>query len=281
MSILNILKREPSAIRQSSFRNNLLLAALPLESYKNLLPHLLSVYVERGDILYEHQARSKYVYFPTTSMMSLIYDLADGFSAEVAVIGREGVVGDALLMGGGNNSCHVIAQTPGGAFRIKAEVIQGEFDKGNALQHLLLLHIQAQLTQISQTVACNRHHSIEQQLCRWLLLCLERSPSNQLFMTHERIANNLGVRRESVTTAAHTLQSEKLIHYQRGLITVLDRSRLEARACECYAVVKREYDRLMPANTFDVNEPERRNSKSPDTSSFERRHKTHSIPTII
>jgi CRP-like cAMP-binding protein len=282
---MNVLKRDPIPIRPQLFRNNALLAALPMECYANLLPHLRSVYVEKGDILYDDLSREKYVYFPTTCMMSIMYDMVNGLSAEVAVIGREGLVGDTLLIGEGNNtSSRVVVQSAGGAFRIKFDVLKREFDKGGAMQDLLLLYTQAQITQICQTAACNRHHAIEQQFCRWLLLCLDRSPSNQLFMTHERIANNLGVRRESVTAAAGILQEENVLQYRRGIILVVDRHRLEAKACECYTVVRNEYDRLLPTNNLRDIEPERRTTRIRGISPFNRRLSEQSrlvIPVAI
>jgi CRP-like cAMP-binding protein len=231
-----------------SFKDNLLLAALPEECIVSLLPHLYPTRVERGECLSGYLKLSQFLYFPTTTMISLIYDLEEGLTTEVAVIGKEGLVGSSLLMGGDYSYCHTVAQITGSAYRIKTEVLQREFDKNTDLQHLLLLYTQAQITQISQTAACNRHHTIEQQFCRWLLLSLDRSSSNHLKMTQSQIANNLGVRRESVTDAARTLFSENLIQYSRGLISVLDRPRLEARVCECYSVVKNEYDRLLPTN---------------------------------
>lgn len=245
---MNKLIERVNSIKQQSFKDNLLLAALPEACLLTLQPHLMKINVKRGECLCGYLNCSQYLYFPTTTMISLIYDLEDGLSTEVAVIGKEGLVGSSLLMGGDYSYCHTVAQTSGEAYRIKTEVLQQEFDKNTDLQQLLLLYTQAQITQISQTAACNRHHSIEQQFCRWLLLSLDRSSSNHLYMTQIQIANNLGVRGESVTEAARTLLTENLIQYSRGLISILDRPRLEARACECYSVVQNEYDRLLPAN---------------------------------
>ncbi|MDP5133357.1 MAG: Crp/Fnr family transcriptional regulator [Paraglaciecola sp.] len=243
---MNIMHKSLVSIEQHTFSDNRLFAALCQDSFLNLLPHLSAVDIKRGESLCGCLNHAQYVYFPTTCMISLIYDLEDGLSTEVAVIGNEGLVGSSLLMGGDYSYCRTIAQTSGGAFRIKLSVLQREFDKGTELQQLLLLYIQAQITQISQTAVCNRHHSIEQQFCRWLLLSLDRSSSTHLHMTQEQIAHNLGVRRESVTDAARALLAENLIQYARGVISVLDRPRLEARVCECYSVVKNEYDRLLP-----------------------------------
>ena len=184
-------------------------------------------------------------YFPTTSIVSLLYVMEDGASAEIAVVGNEGVVGIALFMGGESTPSRAVVQSAGYAYRLKADVLKAEFDRGGALQHLLLRYTQALITQMAQTAVCNRHHTVEQQLCRWLLLSLDRLPSNELTMTQELIANMLGVRREGVTEAAGKLQAAGLIDYSRGKIIVLDRPKLEARVCECYAVVKRESDRLL------------------------------------
>jgi CRP-like cAMP-binding protein len=187
-----------------------------------------------------------YVYFPTTSIVSLLYVMEDGASAEIAIVGNEGLVGIALFMGGETTPSRAVVQSAGHAYRLKSAVLKNEFERGGALQHLLLRYTQAMITQMAQTAVCNRHHSLEQQLCRWLLLSLDRLSSNVLTMTQELIANMLGVRREGVTEAAGTLQAEGLIHYSRGKITVLDRPKLEQRVCECYAVVKKEFDRLLP-----------------------------------
>ena len=186
------------------------------------------------------------MYFPTSSIVSLLYVMKDGSSAEIAIVGHEGVVGIALFMGGETTPSRAVVQSAGYGYRLKASMLKTEFGQGGELQHLLLRYTQALITQMAQTAVCNRHHSVEQQLCRWLLLSLDRLPSNQLTMTQELIANMLGVRREGVTEAAGRLQSAGIINYSRGKITVLDRPMLEKRVCECYAVVKREYGRLLP-----------------------------------
>ena len=202
-----------------------------------------------GAVVYESGSRLEYVYFPTTSIVSLLYVMADGASAEIAVVGNEGLVGVALFMGGETTPSRAIVQSAGSAYRLSGHSMKEEFIRGGAMQHLLLRYTQALLTQMAQTAVCNRHHSVDQQLCRWLLLSLDRLPSNKLTMTQELIANMLGVRREGVTEAAGKLQSAGLIQYSRGRITVVDRPGLEARACECYDVVKRESDRLLPNMT--------------------------------
>jgi len=195
--------------------------------------------------VYESGDPQGYVYFPTTAIVSLLYVMEDGSSAEIAIVGNEGVVGVALFMGGESTPSRAVVQSAGHAYRLRARTIKGEFDLGGVLQHLLLRYTQSLITQMAQTAVCNRHHAIEQQLCRWLLLSLDRLQSNELTMTQELIANMLGVRREGVTEAAGRLQAAGLIHYSRGRIKVLDRPGLEALACECYAVVKRETDRLL------------------------------------
>jgi CRP-like cAMP-binding protein len=200
-----------------------------------------------GTALYESGAIQGYVYFPTSSIVSLLYVLENGASAEIAVTGCEGLVGIALFMGGETTPSRAVVQSAGHGYRLRAAILRSEFERGGALQHLLLRYTQALITQMTQTAVCNRHHAVEEQLCRWLLLSLDRLPANELVMTQELIANMLGVRREGVTEAAGKLQAEGLIEYSRGRITVLDRAHLEARVCECYAVVKKEYDRLLPA----------------------------------
>jgi CRP-like cAMP-binding protein len=196
--------------------------------------------------LYESGDQLHYVYFPTDSIVSLLYVMADGASAEIAVVGNEGLIGIALFMGGETTPNRAVVQSAGHGYRLKGQVLKEEFSRAGEMQHLLLRYTQALLTQMSQTAVCNRHHSVDQQLCRWLLLSMDRLPTNQLTMTQELIANMLGVRREGVTEAAGKLQAAGLIHYSRGHITVLDRPRLEARVCECYQVVKTEFDRLLP-----------------------------------
>jgi CRP-like cAMP-binding protein len=196
-------------------------------------------------VLYESGGALGYVYFPTDSIVSLLYVMEDGASAEIAVTGFEGLVGIALFMGGETTPSRAVVQSAGSGYRLKAALLKKEFDVGGALQHIALLFTQALITQMSQTAVCNRHHTVEQQLCRWLLLSLDRLPSNELSMTQDLIANMLGVRREGVTESAGRLQKAGLIRYSRGHIVVIDRPKLEARVCECYAVVKKEYDRLL------------------------------------
>jgi CRP-like cAMP-binding protein len=225
---------------------NDLLAALPAADYERLLPDLELAPLPLGMAVYESGARLDYVYFPVDCIVSLLYVMKDGASAEIAVVGHEGLVGIALFMGGESTPSRAVVQSAGAAYRLRSKILKREFDQNAPLQHLLLRYTQALITQMSQTAVCNRHHSVEQQLCRWLLLSLDRLPSNELTMTQELIANMLGVRREGVTEAAGHLQTSGLIHYHRGHIKVLDRSKLEGRVCECYAVVKREEDRLLP-----------------------------------
>jgi CRP-like cAMP-binding protein len=225
--------------------NNLLLAALPAGDYERLLPHLEPAPLPLGEAIYESGDRIGHLFFPTAGIVSLLYVMENGSSAEIAVTGNEGVIGVSLFMGGGSTPSRAIVQSAGHAYRLGAEILKQEFERGGDLQHLLLRYTQALITQMAQTAVCNRHHSVEQQLCRWLLLSLDRLPSNELHMTQELIANMLGVRREGVTEAAGRLQDAGLIRYQRGQITVLDRPKLEQRVCECYAVVKRESDRLL------------------------------------
>ena len=225
---------------------NHLLAALPAEERGRLIPHLELVPMPLGAVLYESGSELRHVYFPTTSIVSLLYVMRDGASAEIAVVGNEGIIGVALFMGGETMPNRAVVQSAGHAYRLKGHLLKQEFNRSGELQHLLLRYTQALLTQMAQTAVCNRHHSLDQQLCRWLLLSLDRLPSTELVMTQELIANMLGVRREGVTEAAGNLQKAGLISYRRGRITVLDRAGLEARACECYAVVKNEFDRLLP-----------------------------------
>jgi len=225
---------------------NHLLAALPETDLQRLLPHLKLVPMPLGDVLYESGTRLRSVYFPSTAIVSLLYMLADGASAEIAVVGNEGIIGMALFMGGETTTNRAVVQSAGYAYRMPGQVLKDEFTRAGPMQHLLLRYTQALITQMAQTAVCNRHHSVDQQLCRWLLLSLDRLASNELIMTQELIANMLGVRREGVTEAAGKLQHAGLIHYSRGHITVLDRAGVEARSCECYVVVKRESDRLLP-----------------------------------
>jgi CRP-like cAMP-binding protein len=234
--------------RSNTPKDNRLLAALPQADYEALLPFLESVDLPLGSAVYESGGSQGYVYFPTSSIVSLLYVLADGASAEIAITGSEGLVGIALFMGGETTPSRAVVQSAGHSYRLRASVLKTEFERGGALQHLLLRFTQALITQMTQTAVCNRHHGVEQQLCRWLLLSLDRLDTNELVMTQELIANMLGVRREGVTEAAGKLQAEGLIEYSRGRITILDRPHLEARVCECYSVVKKEYDRLLPAS---------------------------------
>jgi CRP-like cAMP-binding protein len=230
----------------ASPRQNQLLAALPAADYERLFPHLEHIPLDLGQALYESGGEQDYVFFPTASIVSLLYVMEDASSAEIAIVGNEGVVGIALFMGGESTTSRAVVQSAGEGYRMRAGVLKAEFTKGGDLQHLLLRYTQALITQMAQTAVCNRHHTVEQQLCRWLLLSMDRLPSNELTMTQELIANMLGVRREGVTEAAGHLQAAGLIHYSRGKITVLDRPKLEQQVCECYAVVKLEYDRLLP-----------------------------------
>jgi CRP-like cAMP-binding protein len=227
-------------------RQNHLLAVLPKPESERLLPHLELVPLPLGKPLYESGDRLDHVYFPSTAIVSLLYELEDGASAEIAVVGNEGIVGIALFMGGDTMPNRAVVQSEGHAYRLDGRLLKQEFNRAGVLQHLLLRYTLAMLTQMAQTAVCNRHHSVDQQLCRWLLLSLDRLPANELSMTQELIANMLGVRREGVTEAAGKLQSAGLIHYSRGRITVLDRPGLEARVCECYDVVRKEFRRLLP-----------------------------------
>ena len=235
-----------SSIPQRAPRQNDLLAALPEADYERLSSSLELVALPLGGAVYEAGGRMEYVYFPTDGIVSLLSVTRDGSSAELAVTGCEGLVGIALFMGGETTPSRAVVQSAGRGYRLRAAVLKKEFESGGPLQPLLLRFTQALITQMTQTAVCNRHHAVEQQLCRWLLLSLDRLPANELVMTQELIANMLGVRREGVTEAAGRLQAEGLIEYSRGRITVLDRAHLEARVCECYAVVKKEYDRLLP-----------------------------------
>lgn len=228
-------------------RQNRLLAALPAVEYDRLHTHLRLVPLTLGEALYESGIVLRHVYFPTDSIVSLLYVMADGASAEIAVVGNEGVIGVSLFMGGETTPSRAVVQSAGHAYQLTGQLLKDEFTRGGAMQHLLLRYTQSLITQMAQTAVCNRHHSLDQQLCRWLLLSLDRLPSNELVMTQELIANMLGVRREGVTEAAGKLQHAGLIRYSRGRISVLDRTGVEARTCECYAVVKTECDRLLPA----------------------------------
>jgi len=228
-------------------QQNHLLAALAPAERERIFPHLQLVEMPLGKVLYESGDVLRHVYFPTDSIISLLYVLADGASAEISVVGNEGLIGIALFMGGETTPSRAIVQSAGYAYRLVGQLLKDEFHRNGPLQLLLLRYTQALITQMAQTAVCNRHHSVDQQLCRWLLLSLDRLPSNHLVMTQELIANMLGVRREGVTEAAGKLDKLGAIHYARGHITVLDRPRLEHLCCECYAVVKKETDRLLPS----------------------------------
>src|ERR1700722_6281419 len=227
-------------------QQNYLLAALSVAERERVYPHLQLVTMPLGKVLYESGDVLRHVYFPTDSIISLLYVLADGASAEISVVGNEGLIGIALFMGGETTPSRAIVQSAGFAYRLVAQQIKDEFHRSGDMQLLLLRYTQALITQMAQTAVCNRHHSVDQQLCRWLLLSLDRLSSNQLIMTQELIANMLGVRREGVTEAAGKLQKLGVIEYGRGKITVLDRPKLEQMCCECYEVVKKESDRLLP-----------------------------------
>jgi len=224
---------------------NRLLAMLPRVEYERLLPHLERVSFALGEVIYESGGQQSYIYFPTTVIISLLYLMENGSSAEMGVAGNEGLVGVALFMGGETVPNRAVVQSAGDAFRMKTKVLQEEFARGGTFQRSLLRYTQALMTQMSQTAVCNRLHTVEQQLCRWLLLSRDRLDTDELVMTQELIANMLGVRREGVTHAAGRLQENGLISYVRGHITILDRGGLEAAVCECYGVVKDEYDRLL------------------------------------
>jgi len=230
----------------SNPKQNHLLAALPATDYARLLPDLEPIAMPLGWVVYESGGHIGYVYFPTTSIVSLLYVIESGASAEIAIAGNEGLVGISLFMGGESTPSRAVVQSAGEGYRVKASVLKKEFALGGELQHLALRYTQALITQMAQTAVCNRHHTLDQQLCRWLLLSMDRLPGNELKMTQELIANMLGVRREGVTVAAGDLQAAGLIHYSRGHIIILDRAGLEQRVCECYAVVKKEFDRLLP-----------------------------------
>ncbi|HZX22051.1 MAG TPA: Crp/Fnr family transcriptional regulator [Woeseiaceae bacterium] len=224
---------------------NYLLAKLPDSEFQRIFPHLELVTLKLGEVLYESGGQLHCVYFPITSIVSLLYVMRDGASAEIAVVGNDGILGISLFMGGETTPSRAVVQSAGTAYRLRAEILKEEFNRAGPTMRLLLRYTQALITQMSQTAVCNRHHSVDQQLCRWLLLSLDRLPSNELKMTQELIANMLGVRREGVTEAAGRLRDLGIIAYSRGHITVLDRSNLEDRVCECYAVVKKEFDRLL------------------------------------
>jgi CRP-like cAMP-binding protein len=233
--------------------NNHLLAALLIEVQDRLFPHVELVKLELGQVIYEAGTQLDYVYFPTDSIVSLLYVMESGASAEISVVGNEGLVGIALFMGGDSTSSRAVVQSAGHAYRLKSAVLTEEFDRHGHFLVLLLRYTQSLITQMAQTAVCNRHHSIDQQLCRLLLLSLDRLPDNHVIMTQELIANMMGVRREGVTAAAGKLQKLGIIDYHRGHITVLDRPKLEQLSCECYAVVRRETDRLLPYQVASVD----------------------------
>lgn len=240
-------------------RQNHLLAALPAADYARLAPHLELVSMPLGMVLHDAGTPMRHVFFPTTAIVSRLCVMEDGASSEIAVVGNEGIVGVSLFMGGETTTIRAVVHSAGHAYRLKRRLIKDEFNRAGAMQILMLRYTQALLVQTLQTSVCNRHHSLDQQLCRWLLLNLDRSSSNELFMTQELIANMLGVRREGVTEAASNLHKGGLIEYRRGHITVLDRAGLEARVCECYAVVKKESDRLLPEKPDPKSVANRRN----------------------
>jgi CRP-like cAMP-binding protein len=232
-------------------RGNALLAALPESMCIRWAPHLEPVELKLGQVLCESGWRMDHVYFPTTAIVSLLCVMRDGASAEIAVVGRDGLVGVSMFMGGESTTSRAVVQSAGRGYRIARAFLMREFDEGGPVLHLLLRYTQALITQMAQTAVCNRHHSLDQQLCRWLLLSLDRLHTNELVMTQELMANMLGVRREGVTEAAGKLQQAGLLRYRRGHITVLDRRGLEERSCECYRVVKTEYERLLPVRVAE------------------------------
>jgi CRP-like cAMP-binding protein len=237
---VTILESSPSPLQ------NHLLAALSAEVQERMLPQLEPITLELGQVLYESGDAMRHVYFPTDSIVSLLYVMESGASAEISVVGNEGLIGVAIFMGGESTPSRAIVQSAGSAYRMSARQLMLEFNRHGELLQLMLRYTQALLTQMAQTAVCNRHHTIDQQLCRWLLLSLDRLPSNHLVMTQELIANMLGVRREGVTEAARKLQKLGVIEYSRGHITVLDRPQLEQLSCECYEVVRKETHRLLP-----------------------------------
>jgi CRP-like cAMP-binding protein len=245
MSILPILMNNNTQLALQNPNQNHLLAALLDNEFDRLLPNLELVPMLLGDVLYESGEKQSYAYFPTTCIFSLHYVLENGGSSEIAGVGNEGVLGVSLFMGGNTTPSRAVVQTGGYAYRLKSQLLMDEFNRSGPVMRLLLRYTQALITHMSQTAVCNRHHSIEQQLCRWLLLTLDRLPTNELTMTQELIANMLGVRREGVTEAAGKLQAKGFIHYRRGHITVANREGLEHNVCECYGVVKKEFARLL------------------------------------
>ncbi|CDY78982.1 cAMP-binding proteins-catabolite gene activator and regulatory subunit of cAMP-dependent protein kinases [Caballeronia glathei] len=231
---------------QSDLHGNHLLGALPAHEWQALTPYLEIVQLRTGQLLSDSGQRIQHVYFPTTAVISLLHTMENGGSVEIAAVGREGMTGVPILTGGDTMPARVQVQCPGVAYRMSASVLREQFGRSDFLRRLMLLYMQALLTQVAQTAACNRHHSLSQQLCRWLLIEIDRTPSDQLQVTQQMIADMLGVRREGVTEAAGKLHDAGLIQHRRGCITVLDREGLEARACECYGIVKREFERMLP-----------------------------------
>ena len=244
-----LMNDKPSLSSRHAPRQNHILAALPSATYERLIPNLELVSLELGQAVYESSSRQDYLFFPTTAIVSLLFVLENASTTEIAIVGNEGVVGISLFMGGDTTPSRAVVQSAGYAYRLKALEIRREFERGGVVQHLLLRYTQALITQMTQTAVCNKHHPVDQQLCRWLLLSLDRLPTDALTMTRGLIANMLGVRRDGVADAISILQSAGVIHYAAGTVTVLNRSKLERRVCECYGVVKREYDRLLPIMT--------------------------------
>jgi CRP-like cAMP-binding protein len=240
---------------QHSPNQNHLLAALPAEEFARFAPHLELVPMLLGEALYEPGGKLQHVYFPTTAVVSLLYILESGLSAEIAGVGNEGILGISLFMGGDSTPSSAVVQTAGHGYRLSGKVLKAEFNRAGLVQRILLRYTQALVTQMFQTAACNRHHSIEQQLCRWLLLTLDRLPTNEMVMTQELVANALGVRREGITEAAGNLQRAGIISYRRGHISVIARTELEAGSCECYAVVKKEIGRLLSDARYRQSSP--------------------------
>ena len=236
----------------SNPRQNELIAAFDSSAWSQIAGQLELVDLPLGEVLYEPGITMRYIYFPVSAIISLLYVMEDGYSAEIAVVGKEGLLGISLLLGGENTPSRAVVQSGGYGYRIKAELLKTEFNRCGQIHDVLLRYTQALMTQMTQTAACNRHHSLEQQLCRWLLLSLDRLPNNRLLMTQELIASMLGVRRAGVTEVAGKLQRAGLIKYRRGDIEVIDRKGLVAKVCECYAVVKKEYDRLLPNNSLPL-----------------------------